>query len=421
MTNIGLENRRKQLLRGSEDAMAKQAHGAVVTNTNSLTEEIVYSAGRVGSQTPITHPYLGPNSWLRIMPEKGTKILIDKRAEDGEPYISAYVRESGSKQQTAATEDNRFYYRALREGEINLTSPGIADVFTSLRGTLELKGGSTMISLEAENLKISHRAPTHTISILGNKRSKLGDEQRFGVVTRSGAAVTNPLLAQPTVEQIIENLPGYYAKEYIRIIRSDGPIDGVTLIDHREGDVYDDKGKQLKCDVTGKKLRSRTQYGTSTVPGTSTNFEVDENGNVVVTLTNVSAKGAVLDTGIGSLTLTIGKDIIADIKQNVIAHITQKLDIEAKETAIKNEKNLVSDADGHEFNSKKKVLVTGKNFVSDTDFVDLVTGADQHMVRGEDLIKWLTQHTHPTSTGPSGPPIKPPTPPDFLSQKAKLK
>lgn len=55
-----------------------------------------------------------------------------------------------------------------------------------------------------------------------------------------------------------------------------------------------------------------------------------------------------------------------------------------------------------------------------TLMLDLVSGADQHAVRGEDLIAYIAGHAHSTGMGPSGPPIVPPSP-ALLSQGVKLK
>jgi hypothetical protein len=50
--------------------------------------------------------------------------------------------------------------------------------------------------------------------------------------------------------------------------------------------------------------------------------------------------------------------------------------------------------------------------------VFLGQGAAKRVVLGEDLIQYLATHTHGTGTGPSSPPLQPPSP-SMLSQKVK--
>jgi hypothetical protein len=51
--------------------------------------------------------------------------------------------------------------------------------------------------------------------------------------------------------------------------------------------------------------------------------------------------------------------------------------------------------------------------------INLQDGADAPVVRGTELKAWLETHTHPTGTGPSGPPMVP-LPPTALSQNTKV-
>lgn len=67
------------------------------------------------------------------------------------------------------------------------------------------------------------------------------------------------------------------------------------------------------------------------------------------------------------------------------------------------------------------VTVTSTDFTAKTTTVNLVDGADQSVVRGEDLLTWLNAHTHPTGMGPSSTPTTPALPADFLSSAAKVK
>jgi hypothetical protein len=72
--------------------------------------------------------------------------------------------------------------------------------------------------------------------------------------------------------------------------------------------------------------------------------------------------------------------------------------------------------------TKNKVLID--NVDADLEVkvktCELIDGADQHMVRGEDLKAWLVGHTHGTPAGPSSTPVQPWIE-TILSQFAKLK
>lgn len=84
--------------------------------------------------------------------------------------------------------------------------------------------------------------------------------------------------------------------------------------------------------------------------------------------------------------------------------------------------NIIQLKDGEiKITSNDNIVVTGKDFSAITDTVNLVDGADNWIVRGDDLITWLNSHQHPTGMGPSGPPAIPAIPTDFLSSKAKVK
>lgn len=397
-------NEIQKMLREQGQPLSKGANSSVVTSSNSEKEEITYSSGFNSAKIPVTHPYFGPNSWIRIMPERGTKCLIDRRAEDGEPFISSYIGENTAQSYIKSTEDEEFYYRSLREGEVDIASPGIANAFFSRRGTLELKGGATSLNLSHENLEISARAPTHTKAILGNKRQEVGDEERFGVVVRPGSQnIKFP--GQPTIRNIVEKLPLFYAKEYLRIIRSDGPIAGVTLIEHREGDVYDDSGLPITSKNSGRNLRSQTKYGTE-VPGITTDVEIDVDGNITVSLPPSAIKGLALNVlGPGNVEFTIGKDFLATVTKNVALQVLSNISMNGSQIDL---------------TALVQTVVSGPVFNADTTTVSLATGADTPAVRGTDLVNWLLTHTHGTGVGPSGPPITPP-PPAVLSTVVKLK
>lgn len=81
--------------------------------------------------------------------------------------------------------------------------------------------------------------------------------------------------------------------------------------------------------------------------------------------------------------------------------------------------------------SQDSVIISGASLNVKTGSVDLIDGADTHLVRGEDLMDYISNivkvlydaHQHPTALGPSGPPLVPLTAPlpTILSQNGKVK
>lgn len=396
--SIGLELKKQYLSYGYQEGVVNKAVSSIITSTNSNTEKLICLTGAAGISTPLTHPYLGPNSWLRIMPERGTKCMVARRGENNEPYISAYLSENAAENLNKATEENRFYYRSLREGEIDVATPGLANLFLARKGNIELRGGTTSMKFHADGGEIQSRAPTFSRQTLGNKRQEVGDEERFGVVQRPGA-LNKKFPDQPTIRNIITIPPivgPYFAKEYLRILRSDGPIPGITLIEHKEGDVYDDSGDP-QTGATGLLLRSITKYGT-TIPGTTTNVEVDVAGSVNVSLPETGTLLASVGTSgsLGSIKLGVGA-----------------LEAITKISMTYSSPNIV-------LKSSVATTFKGPLFEAKNSLIKLGSEAIHPGVLGDLLLQYLITHTHSTGVGPSGPPIVLPTT-DLLSKIVTLK
>jgi len=391
--------------RGKGDYLAHKSASSIITSTDGTTEKVNYVSASGGSVMPVTHPYIGPNSWIRVMPESMSTIVVGSKGEDGEPYIQAYLRNpslDSSKDIPAiqATEKDKFYQRRLQEGEVDIMSNGIAGSFYSKNGNLELRGGSVSLTLSAYDLEAQSRAPTHVRAVMGNKRQQVGDEERFGVVRRPNA-LSKSVVTDPTISDIVKVAPAGgaagaavasatgnvdYAKEHLMVLKDKT---GFPLVDRREGNVIGDDGTILNSDVTGNPLRSRVKYGTTLKTATIT--EVDENGNVTLTLPITATKGFIGNFPTTSIDITVGKDVLISALRNVVIDILGKME------------------------------VTGPLFNANTVAVKLVKGADNHLVRGEDLIKWLTAHTHSSATGTTSPPINISTLPTILSKTGMVK
>jgi hypothetical protein len=103
------------------------------------------------------------------------------------------------------------------------------------------------------------------------------------------------------------------------------------------------------------------------------------------------------------------------------------VELNAKDKKIviteKDNSNIITiDKDGVKIETKGKLLVEGaKEATINAKKVNLAEGADTPAVRGDDLKQWLSQHTHPTAVGPSGPPVQAGNLTPTLSTVVKLK
>lgn len=412
---LGAEIAKQHMEQGQDRSTYDET--ALIRSVDDTQDRVVYNTGFSGASVPITHPYLGQASWIRIMPDQGTKCYIGRRSPDGDPFITAYLSEGSSERYVKSTREERFHCRSLREGEIDISSPGAASVFTSRKGTLELKGGIVSVTLSPADLEISARSPTHTRAILGNKRQAVTDEERFGVVVRPGSLnsdIPSPF-RDATIRNVVQKLPTIYAKEYLRVISSDGPIPGVFLVDHREGDVYDDDGTSIDSKTTKRALRSRTRYGTE-IPGLSTDVEIDVDGNVALSLPETAITGLDVDVALGDINLDAGKDFIATASLNasISAQLGVRLESKAATIVMKAKTSATLDA------GLNLDMLASIKMVLDSPLISLATGADTPAVRGADLVQYLLTHTHSSPFGPTSPPIVPP-PPGILSASVTLK
>ena len=90
---------------------------------------------------PVRHPYMGVNSWIRVMPEEGTEVLTQLRGDNEKSAISAYVFGDPAGKIRLA-ENDQILFRVLRSGEMELMSSGRGYFFIGDGGDSELTGAS---------------------------------------------------------------------------------------------------------------------------------------------------------------------------------------------------------------------------------------------------------------------------------------
>lgn len=327
--NAGRRLRLDRRLHGTEREYSKRPYGVVLTSINPRKDQMTFQGPRSGRTIPIAHPYLGPNSWIRVMPERTTRMVINSRADSGEPFVVAYLAEESSQGQLDSTyEQNQFYYRRLREGEVSIASPGIAEQHFAQGGTMSLRAGPLTQVMSVERLDIVTKAPTVITRALDHTFNEVSSEIRFGVTKRINSQ-------DSTQDRFIKITPEgestqVFAKEYLRNVQS--KASPFTLVDHREGHVIDDSGEEETSDVTGKKLRSRTKFGT--VNARDALAEVDVDGNISVKLPTGASYGFSLEVEETDAKVIVGRDELHNVGRNLMFDVDQRASVEATDISM---------------------------------------------------------------------------------------
>jgi hypothetical protein len=286
---------------------------------------LVYAGGSSAIALPM--PFETTDSWIRSIPMSGSSALVTYRRDTGEATFIRYLNDIPDKKITGYKAGNNLY-KPLLAGEHEIHSSGLAQSYYSQRPLLEQRGGVIRSWLDQDRAECGQKAPIHTRQLHTNRTNAVGDEERFGVVRRPkklnpvNAALLGdshssnfyqypyPNFALPggvpnafaaisetvgTASEMAASLTGTYkirpfAKEYLRVIKNPmfplPPID--TLLDIREGQVFDDDGVQVIGDQ-GTYLRSKREYYTTW--GDATKCEIDELGGVSWYLSTALASG----------------------------------------------------------------------------------------------------------------------------------
>lgn len=329
MSNAGRRLRLGRRLYGTEREYSRRPYGVVLTTINPRRDQMTFEGPRSGRTIPIAHPYLGPTSWIRVMPERSTRMIINSRADSGEPFVVAYLAEDSAENALDSTyERNQFYYRRLREGEISIASPGIAEQHFARGGTMSFRAGPLTQVMNVERLEITSKAPTVITRALDHTFNEVSSEIRFGVAKRINSSdSTQDSFIKITPEGATEQV---FAKEYLRNVQS--KASPFTLVDHREGHVIDDSGSEETSMVTGKKLRSRTKWGTASARDVLAEIDVD--GNVNVKLPTGASYGFNLEVEETDAKVIVGRDEMHNVGRNLMFDVTQSVSIEARDISM---------------------------------------------------------------------------------------
>lgn len=276
-------------------AMGLPNRGVVASTITSAEQVNVETFGNVGTQkTIIRHPYMGVNSWVRVMPEQGTPVLTQQRGDYSQLEIWGYISNNLSNRHTINKGKSKktFLFRELQEGEIELMSRGRGYMHLADSGDVEMRGGTVRMALQQTELQTVQHAPTHHRQLHMYDYRNLGHEEKFGVVRRPDPQ--NPDL----VSKFIRNADNTFAVEYSRWLNKK---DGSRLVEVQEGDVFDNQGQERKHSTTNKPLRSIRKWFNDQSQELS--MEVDEDLNILIANTDTSRE----------TTIKLGRQNVLDV------------------------------------------------------------------------------------------------------------
>lgn len=272
----------------------------VLPDLESVEVQLALEPG--ASRLRVRHPYVGPNSWIRVMPEAGTEVLTIQRGDDYLNEIVSYYSYSPGGDVSDYKKGNQLY-RPLNSGEIELISSGRAYLFLGEGGDVETRGGTIRHELLQSRLELRSVAPTYVKKLHSSPPYLLANEERFGVVKRPDLVFKNSMqqfvkLPAPATE---------FAVEYSRWLNNKA---GMPLVELQEGSVVDSLGAFTKQSSTNKDLRYHKKvyhkYAGYLV------HQVDEELNVLISNTSTATETKA-DLGAKNVLRLTAKDIKATL------------------------------------------------------------------------------------------------------------
>jgi hypothetical protein len=222
--------------------------GRPLPDLDAVQMELAMTPGT--TRLNVRHPYIGPSSWIRVMPEAGTLALTMQRGDDIREEIFGYIAPKPNIR-IRQYKEGLVLYRPLDSGELELMSSGRAYAFFGGNGDVELRGGSIRQDLSQSNLEVRSIAPTFNRRLHKAATGAIGYEERFGVVKRPDT--TSPNLLQKYVRQPDNT----FSLEYSRWLSDTA---GNPLVETQEGHVVDGGGQLVKQASTNKTLRSHRSW-----------------------------------------------------------------------------------------------------------------------------------------------------------------
>jgi hypothetical protein len=221
-----------------------------VFRTQPGKEKITVNSATGYDDVAVGHPMLGPNSWIRTMPERGARVVTVSTAGGQMRRIMVGYSSRAAAEYIKRYQAGSGLYKELKPGEWDLMTPGVSHVHGTVDGKLFLRGGLVHGELDPKKLHARWRAPTHRRDLHLQEDGAVYDEERFGVVIRDKSdSERHRWLRAPSNSDA-------FAKEYYRVYgHSDNRLAVVM-----EGDCFDDEGDEIKHDTTGKRVRALREY-----------------------------------------------------------------------------------------------------------------------------------------------------------------
>ena len=280
-------------------ATTKPVRGVVsgyVPERELLKCEMFGTSGQ--AEIAVRQPYLGVNSWIRVGPEVGSSVITQRRGDVAQSEIWGYLSNRSADLIKRARTNPKIAYRVVQSGEIELMSQGMASLFLSNAGDVELWGGTVSEILSQTELEHRVTAPTFSRRLATNSWSVVGNEERFGMVKR-------PSKRFPELQQDYVRLSdNSFACEYSRWV---GDTANTKLCQTQEGHVVDETGTVKKQTSTSKNLRLEHVLWNKGASADFT-FQVDEDLNIFMNNGNPNRLEAKLQWGtLCDVTMTSNK------------------------------------------------------------------------------------------------------------------
>lgn len=297
---------------------------SVITSSEQLQIESLNNAGV--QKTVIRHPYMGVNSWMRVMPEAGTPLLTQQRGDQPKLEIWGYIQNNLPnrllRNKKAGTGLKPYLFRELYEGELELMSKGRAYAHFSEGGDLDLRGGTIHTEMLQTDLRHRTQAPTHERTLHLYDHKILAHEEVFGVVRRPDPQ--NP----DVISKFIRRSDQTFAVEHSRWINKP---DGNPIVEKQEGYVYGVDGTEVKQASTNKPLRSfKRWYDDQNKP---LSLEIDEQLNILITSTT-TAKETKIQLGAQNVLDLSAKQLKMNFLTTGLMGFTQSLEVRSPKVSI---------------------------------------------------------------------------------------
>ena len=352
-TLIQTATRINQLKYDQEQGKLAPFEGIIVQVTAS-DDTMGVSFGPTRNRTmPVQHPFVGSTSWIRAMPNQGSRLLMQNRFDTGQPEALKTLP-IGPEERTSAYKNQTNTYREMEPGEHDIASSGLALSFYGRRGNLDHRAGAGIkTQLDRDNLQIYQSAPTYKNALVYNNLGEMGDEQRLGIIKR---------WKSPIEEYYVQANDKFLSESYLQLKNPAG-ANPTVLLKRIEGHVYDDLGQVLKQTSTGLPLRSQTEW--HTLNDQITKHEVDDHGNIYTELPAVATTGYELNIPKGSYNSTIGVDrnvliqrdervqVKGNVQYKVTGNVTYGVTKNVQVSAGSNNLNMDADAGSVSFLNSK--------------------------------------------------------------------